>query len=108
MAPKGTSLLTIQQVRTPEPVPVSSRLALVNSPAPKSGDNRPRPLEVAACSMCGVTHPLGLLVPDGSLACADIRWYCKDVKSCTERWTTALAQRPESPHAEALSVTSAT
>ena len=39
--------------------------------------------------MCGIALPLGLLVPDGGLACADIRWYCKDAKSCTERWTTA-------------------
>jgi hypothetical protein len=51
--------------------------------------NRPRPLEVAQCSMCGIALPLGLLVPDGGQACADIRWYCKDAMSCTERWTTA-------------------
>ena len=51
--------------------------------------NRPRPLEVTQCSMCGVALPLGLLVPDGGPACADIRWYCKDAISCTERWTTA-------------------
>jgi len=51
--------------------------------------DRPRPLEVAECSMCGIALPLGLLVPDGGQACADIRWYCKDAISCTERWTTA-------------------
>ena len=51
--------------------------------------NRPRPLEVAQCSMCGIALPLGLLVPDGGQACADILWYCKDSMSCTERWTTA-------------------
>jgi hypothetical protein len=39
--------------------------------------------------MCGIALPLALLVPDGGQACADIRWYCKDAKSCTERWTTA-------------------
>jgi hypothetical protein len=39
--------------------------------------------------MCGIALPLGLLVPDGGPACADIRWYCKDAMSCTERWTTA-------------------
>jgi hypothetical protein len=43
--------------------------------------------------MCGIALPLGLLVPDGGQACADIRWYCKDAKSCTERWTTALPPR---------------
>jgi hypothetical protein len=51
--------------------------------------NRTRPLEVAQCSMCGIALPLGLLVPDGGQACADILWYCKDAMSCTERWTTA-------------------
>jgi hypothetical protein len=45
--------------------------------------------------MCGVERPLGLLVPDGGEACADVRWYCKDVKSCTERWTEALADRAD-------------
>jgi hypothetical protein len=30
------------------------------------------------------------MVPDGGQACADVRWYCKDAKSCTERWTASL------------------
>jgi hypothetical protein len=51
--------------------------------------NRLRPLEAAQCYLCGIALPLGLLVPDGSQACADIRWYCKDAMSCTKRWTTA-------------------
>jgi len=50
---------------------------------------RSRPLEAAQCSLCGIALPQGLLVPDGSPACADIRWYCKDAMSCTKRWTTA-------------------
>jgi hypothetical protein len=44
--------------------------------------------------MCGIALPLGLLVPDGGPGCADIRWYCKDARSCTERWTTARPPRP--------------
>jgi hypothetical protein len=55
--------------------------------------------------MCGIERPLGLLVPDGGGACADIRWYCKDVKSCTERWTTAVAQKPAYLPQEAQPVT---
>jgi hypothetical protein len=39
--------------------------------------------------LCGIALPLGLLVPDGGQACADIRWYCKDAMSCAKRWTTA-------------------
>jgi hypothetical protein len=53
-------------------------------------DDRNRPLPSAQCSLCGIALPTGLLVPDGGQACADIRWYCKDAKSCTERWTASL------------------
>jgi hypothetical protein len=73
----------------PEQPPASPGLALAEPP-PAAQADRPRPLEAAQCSLCGIMHPLGLLVPDGGPACADIRWYCKDAKSCTERWTTAL------------------
>ncbi|HVT71154.1 MAG TPA: hypothetical protein VHF26_25635 [Trebonia sp.] len=44
--------------------------------------------EAARCALCGVTLPTGSMVPDGGAACADIRWYCRDVLSCTQRWTT--------------------
>ena len=70
-----------QLAATPSPAPAK--------PLPAMQRNRPRPLEVAQCSMCGIALPLGLLVPDGGQACADILWYCKDAMSCTERWTTA-------------------
>ena len=108
MASDATSVLTLQQVRQPEPLPPSPWLAPVNSPAPEPDEGGLRPLEVAGCSMCGVTLPLGLLVPDGSQACADIRWYCKDVKSCTERWTAALQQAPAAPRGEVRPAASAT
>jgi hypothetical protein len=76
----------------PEQPPASPRLALAESPAATRHD-RLRPLEVAQCCLCGIALPLGLLVPDGGQACADIRWYCKDARSCTERWTTARPPR---------------
>jgi len=44
----------------------------------------------AQCSLCGIVLPVTLMVPDGGQACADIRWYCQDAKSCTERWTASL------------------
>jgi hypothetical protein len=53
-------------------------------------DDRHRPLPSAQCSLCGIALPTGLMVPDGGQACADIRWYCKDAKACTERWTASL------------------
>jgi hypothetical protein len=55
-------------------------------------NERPRPLESARCSLCGIELPKGLMMPDGGRACADIRWYCKDAKSCTERWTARLSR----------------
>jgi len=64
-------------------------------------DDRHRPLPSAQCSLCGIALPTGLMVPDGGQACADIRWYCKDAKSCTERWTANLPRHaniaPTSP-----------
>jgi hypothetical protein len=50
-------------------------------------DGSYRSLQVETCSLCGLELPLGLMVPDGGHACADVRWYCKDAKSCTQRWT---------------------
>ena len=46
-----------------------------------------RALQVARCALCSIELPLGLMVPDGGHACADLRWYCKDAKACTDRWT---------------------
>ena len=54
-----------------------------------------RALEVASCSLCGLERPIGLLVPDGGEACDDLRWYCKDARSCTERWTSRLGEPAE-------------
>ena len=71
----------VQDTTTPDPAPATLVTATQH--------NRPRPLEVAECSLCGIALPLGLLVPDGGQACADIRWYCKDAMSCAHRWTTA-------------------
>ena len=76
----------VQNTTTPDPAPAT--------PVTATQHNRPRPLEVAECSLCGIALPLGLLVPDGGQACADIRWYCKDAMSCAHRWTTASPSAP--------------
>ena len=64
-------------------------------------DDRHRSLPSAQCSLCGIALPIGLMVPDGGQACVDIRWYCKDAKACTERWTASLPRHaniaPTSP-----------
>jgi hypothetical protein len=73
----------------PLPVAAHPPAPATSVPASGLGDSRLRPLDMAVCSLCGAARPLGLLVPDGSPGCADVHWYCKDVKSCTQRWTTA-------------------
>ncbi len=42
---------------------------------------------VQACWLCGIRLPTGQLVADGDPARGDVRWYCQDTHSCTERWT---------------------
>jgi hypothetical protein len=64
--------------------------AYATSPAPSALGNRA--LQVAKCSLCGLERPVGLMVPDGGEACTDLRWYCKDAKSCTQRWTSRLRE----------------
>jgi len=56
------------------------------------GRGNNRALQVARCSLCGLERPIGLMVPDDGEACADLRWYCRDARSCTERWTSRLGE----------------
>lgn len=37
--------------------------------------------------MCGIELSIISLVPDGGPGSPDVRWYCRDIISCTERWT---------------------
>jgi len=48
---------------------------------------------VKSCWMCGIRLYPGQLVADGGSACADVRWYCLDMRACTERWTSRLASQ---------------
>jgi len=92
MASHASSVFTRSLGTGSEQLPSSPRLASAEPPTATQRDHL-RPLEVAQCSLCGIARPLGLLVPDGGQACADIRWYCKDSISCTERWVAARRQR---------------
>ena len=91
MAPQASSVVRTSQETRPEQRPASPQPTVADPPA--ATQRELRPLEVAECAMCGSALPLALLVPDGGQACADIRWYCKDARSCTERWTTARPPR---------------
>lgn len=44
---------------------------------------------VERCWLCGIVLPTAQQVPDGGSGCADVRWYCRDMRACTRRWTTA-------------------
>ena len=47
------------------------------------------------CWLCGIRLPAEQMVADGGSACLDLRWYCRDMRACTERW----AWRPARPAA---------
>jgi hypothetical protein len=80
----------VQGVRRASGRPMSRQFAWGDSSMATQRDDRQRPLPSAQCSLCGIALPTGLMVPDGGQACADVRWYCKDAKACTERWTASL------------------
>ena len=52
-----------------------------------------RPADVS-CWLCRIRLDPGQMVPDGTSACDDIRWYCQDTWACTKRWTSAPSQAP--------------
>jgi hypothetical protein len=80
----------VQRVRRASGRPMSRQFAWGDSSMATQREDRQRHLPSAQCSLCGIALPTGLMVPDGGQACADVRWYCKDAKSCTERWTASL------------------
>jgi hypothetical protein len=49
------------------------------------------------CWLCGARLPVTQMVADGDSTRDSVRWYCADVRGCTERWTTRRAQ-PTSGH----------
>jgi hypothetical protein len=105
MSPHTASVMTLPEAEQPASAPeqqlparqVPAGLRLAQPQESRAGGARPvRPLDVAECALCGFTHPLGLMVPDGGSACADVKWYCKDTRSCTERWVMARAHAAHS------------
>ena len=55
-------------------------------PGKGSGARRAR---VVSCWMCGTRLHSSKMMPDGGDWCDDTRWYCRDAKACTQRWTTS-------------------
>jgi hypothetical protein len=62
------------------------------SPAATRSDVSPGELANATCALCGIELSIISLVPDGGPGSAEVRWYCRDIVSCTERWTANRAR----------------
>jgi hypothetical protein len=56
---------------------------------------------VTTCWMCGIGLSPGQMVADGGSACADVRWYCLDMRGCTELWTSRPARPADLRHGTA-------
>jgi hypothetical protein len=63
------------------------------SQAATTGEGSLGELANATCALCGIELSIISLVPDGGPGSADVRWYCRDIVSCTERWTADGAWR---------------
>ena len=57
-------------------------------------DDSPEELANATCALCGIELSIISLVPDGGPGSAEVRWYCRDIVSCTERWTADRTRPP--------------
>jgi hypothetical protein len=44
---------------------------------------------VVSCWLCGIRLHSSKMMPDGGEWCDETRWYCRDAKACTQRWTTS-------------------
>ncbi len=56
---------------------------------PRRAGSTTRTGSVVSCWMCGTRLDSSKMLPDGGDGCHDIRWYCQDIKACTQRWTTS-------------------
>ena len=61
-----------------------------------SVDSIPAGPATERCWLCGIRQATYMLMADGGSACADVRWYCRDARACTSRWTVQRIRRLES------------
>ena len=60
-----------------------------------SGDSIPAGPATEQCWLCGARLAVQMLVADGGSGCTDVRWYCRNTRVCTDRWTAQRARRLE-------------
>lgn len=69
------------------------------------------PDAVVSCWMCGIRLNRNYMVADGAGACDDVRWYCRDARACTERWTATRSRESSAgtaPHRDTMGSSSQT
>ena len=45
------------------------------------------------CWLCGARLAVQMMVADGGSGCTDVRWYCRNTRVCTDRWTAQRVRR---------------
>ena len=60
-----------------------------------SGDSLLAGPATERCWLCGARLPVQMMVADGGSGCTDVRWYCRNTRVCTDRWTAQRARRLE-------------
>lgn len=73
-------------------------LAMADRSSGYAADIASRRAATARCWLCSASLHISQLVPDGTDACTDIRWYCADVPGCTERWIALHHAAPRAPN----------
>ena len=58
-----------------------------------SGDSIPAGPATERCWLCGARLAVQMMVADGGSGCPDVRWYCRNTRVCTDRWTTQRTRR---------------
>jgi hypothetical protein len=58
-----------------------------------SGDSIPAGPTTERCWLCGARLAVQMMVADGGSGCPDVRWYCRNTRVCTDRWTTQRTRR---------------
>jgi hypothetical protein len=56
-----------------------------------SVDSIPAGPATERCWLCGARLAVQMMVADGGSGCADVRWYCRNIRVCTDRWTAQRA-----------------
>jgi hypothetical protein len=64
-----------------------------NPAAAVSGDSIPAGPATERCWLCGARLAVQMMVADGGSGCTDVRWYCRNTRVCTDRWTAQRARR---------------